>query len=254
MEFLWLGQSGIHLRFGDLNVYADPYLTDSVAAAFGSSLQRQVPVPVVPSSVVDADWVLVSHDHLDHCDPDSLLGILAASPKSRIIGPSPVFRLLDRLGVPRERMRAASGAWQPLNAHVEVRAVPAAHPTPVADDKSWTEVGFVLRLGNSLTYFAGDTSPNESIMAELGDMGPFDTAFVPVNERNYFRDREGILGNMSVRECLQFATEIGVRKLIPIHWDMFLPNSVHPDEIRLVYASGSYPFELLIAEHGVWYR
>jgi L-ascorbate metabolism protein UlaG (beta-lactamase superfamily) len=70
---------------------------------------------------------------------------------------------------------------------------------------------------------------------------------LPVNERNYYRDRAGIIGNMSVREAFAFAEEIGVDTVIPIHWDLFGPNSVLPDEIILVHRHLSPRFRLALS-------
>ena len=49
---------------------------------------------------------------------------------------------------------------------------------------------------------------------------------------------------MSVREAFQYAEEIGARTVIPIHWDMFEPNSVLPEEIELLYAKLQPDFRL----------
>jgi L-ascorbate metabolism protein UlaG (beta-lactamase superfamily) len=42
------------------------------------------------------------------------------------------------------------------------------------------------------------------------------------------------------------AAEIGVRTLVPMHWDMFAPNSVFREEIELVYGRLNAPFALSI--------
>ncbi|MGH2708602.1 MAG: MBL fold metallo-hydrolase, partial [Actinomycetota bacterium] len=82
------------------------------------------------------------------------------------------------------------------------------------------------------------------LLAVLRGLGPIDVAFLPVNERSFFRKRRGIIGNMSVREAFAMAAEIGVRTLVPMHWDMFAPNSVFREEIELVYGRLSPPFAL----------
>ena len=48
----------------------------------------------------------------------------------------------------------------------------------------------------------------------------------------FFRARRGIIGNLSVHEAFQFAEEIAVKQLVPVHWDMFAANAVDPEEIR----------------------
>ena len=68
-----LGQCGFRIQLGNTVVYTDPYLTNHVAEVEGQEMHRLRPVPLEPSSVSDADFVLVTHAHLDH-DSESLCG------------------------------------------------------------------------------------------------------------------------------------------------------------------------------------
>jgi hypothetical protein len=105
----------------------------------------------------------------------------------------------------------------------------------------------VLEYGGKRIYFAGDTVVAEELLGALSKAGPIHTAFLPVNEHNYFKGRRGIIGNMSVREAFQLAEEIGARQVVPVHWDMFAANSVGIDEIRLTYRHLKPRFRLLLS-------
>ena len=67
-----------------------------------------------------------------------------------------------------------------------------------------------------------------------------------INERNFFRDRCGIIGNMSLREAFEFADEIQSEQVVPLHWDMFAINAVDIEEIRLTYKILKSSFSLLV--------
>jgi L-ascorbate metabolism protein UlaG (beta-lactamase superfamily) len=236
------------LSFGDLTLYIDPYLSESVAEQFGEHLRRQVPPPLAPNEVKDADWVLITHEHLDHLDPKTLEGISRASAGCRVICPAAWVESVIACGFPRDRVQVVSEDWLPLNSEVSVRAVPAAHPHVERDANGHLlRVGYVLRFPGVTVYHAGDTSPDDAILAALRSCGPVDIALLPINERNFYRDREGILGNMSVREAMAFATELGVGLLVPIHWDLFAPNSVLPEEVTLLHRALNPPFALAFA-------
>ena len=71
---------------------------------------------------------------------------------------------------------------------------------------------------------------------------------LPVNEDNYFRRRRGIVGNMTVREAFGLASEVGIRTVLPVHWDMFCVNSTSLLEIQAVYDSFDWPFKLLFPD------
>src|SRR3546814_768386 len=98
-----LGQSGCRLGFPGCTVYLDPYLSNSVQELDAADLARLAPIPLAPSEVTDADWVLITHDHIDHCDPHTLPALAAASPRARFLGPTSVLGLLARWGIAAER-------------------------------------------------------------------------------------------------------------------------------------------------------
>src|SRR3546814_2410822 len=89
-----LGQSGCRLGFPGCTIYVDPYLSNSVQELDAPDLARLTPIPLQPGQVDDADWVLITHDHIDHCDPHTLPALAEASPTASFVGPAPVLRLL----------------------------------------------------------------------------------------------------------------------------------------------------------------
>jgi L-ascorbate metabolism protein UlaG (beta-lactamase superfamily) len=150
-------------------------------------------------------------------------------------------------GIAEARLVTAPEHWIALASGIRLTGVPAAHPTIERDQEGHLRfVGYVLECGGRRIYHAGDTSPASEMIARLSELAPIDTAFLPVNERNYYRQARGIVGNMTVREAFQLAADLKVRALVPMHWDMFAPNSVYPEEIRLLFELMNPPFEMLI--------
>ena len=242
-----LGQSGVRLSLPGTVVYIDPYLSNSVQALHDAYLISQVPIPLHPVDVTDADLVFITHEHTDHCDPHTLPIIALASPRTRFVCPEPVAVKLLELGIQPDRIDAASEEWVDIASGLRVRAVPAAHPEIVRDAMGRLAcVGYLIEIGSRRIYIAGDTCVKQEIIDVLVAQGPVHTAFLPVNEQNYFRKRRGIIGNMSVREAFLFAEEIGAKQVVAVHWDMFATNAVEPDEIRLIHQRMDPNFALLI--------
>jgi L-ascorbate metabolism protein UlaG (beta-lactamase superfamily) len=242
-----LGQSGFRFQFGDVVVYTDPYLSDHVAESEGAEMHRLFPVTIEPGAVTDADFVLISHAHLDHCDFSTVLPLARASSKCMIVCPNEVARSLKGRGISDKRLIAAREEWIGLGEGLRVMPVPAAHTEIEHDtDGLLRYVGYVIEYQGRRIYHAGDTSPAMALLERLKQLTPIDTAFLPVNERNFYRERRGIIGNMSVREAFQMATDIGVKVLVPIHWDMFAPNSVYLEEIELLYRLMQPSFDMKV--------
>lgn len=230
-----LGQSSVRFTTPSGSLLVDPYLTDSVAEQYGEALRRLHPCPVTFAELSDTRAVLITHAHLDHCDPASVLGILEHAPGARIIAPLSARTILQAAGIASSRLEVAQHAWMPLFDDVRMHAVPAVHPTPDREPNGeWGSIGYVLEIGEQRYYHAGDTSPAQVIVDAVRALAPT-IGFIPVNERNYYRERAGIIGNMSVREAFAFAEELGLETLIPVHWELFAPNSTSREEIELVH-------------------
>jgi L-ascorbate metabolism protein UlaG (beta-lactamase superfamily) len=242
-----LGQTGLKIDLGSVCVLVDPYLSNSVQELDAPDLVRQVPIAYPPSSLNQVDWVLITHEHMDHCDPHTIPRIAEASPGARFMAPEPVRRQLLEWDISKERVVPTSASWTDLGAHLRVRAVPAAHPRIIlAQDGQPKAVGYLLERHQKRILVAGDTSACEDVITSLKALRPIHTALLPVNEDNFFRRRRGIVGNMSVREAFGLAAELEVREVVPVHWDLFEVNSTSPEEIQAVYQSRPWPFRLVM--------
>ncbi|MCX5758353.1 MAG: MBL fold metallo-hydrolase, partial [Candidatus Hydrogenedentes bacterium] len=112
----WLGQAGFACKSprGTV-VYIDPYLSNS-AAVTAPEFGRQLPVPIEPEDL-RADLVLVTHDHLDHLDPETIRRYPRRH-STQFVAPRLAARKLRELGVPpRQIKRVDSGeqwTWHQL--------------------------------------------------------------------------------------------------------------------------------------------
>lgn len=241
-----LGQSGLRIDGDQFTILVDPYLSHSVQELESQQVKRKVPIPYLPHDLTMIDWVLVTHNHLDHCDPHTLPIIARVSPKACFIGPLSVRTQLEAWGIERQRIFASTLSEFELGNKLKVQAVPAAHPKLCLDfNQEPHSVGYFFKGVKHNLYLAGDTSVCDELLVHLKNLDPIDYALLPVNEDNYFRRRQGIIGNMSIREAFELAAEVGVKNVAPVHWDMFEVNSVDLTEIKSVYSAYDWPFKLI---------
>jgi L-ascorbate metabolism protein UlaG (beta-lactamase superfamily) len=204
-----------------------------------------LPAPVKLFESQKIDFVFITHGHLDHCDPVSLNLIVDKNSDVTIFGPNSISSILSGFEKLKRRFIPISANEIGLTDGLMVNVIPAAHTEIVLDGNGFYEcVGYVFKTSHTCVYHSGDTIPHSDIVATLSSLAPFDIVFLPCNERNYYRERDGIVGNMSVREIFQFAVEINARTVCPIHWDMFHTNSTFPEEIELVYRLSNLPFKM----------
>jgi L-ascorbate metabolism protein UlaG (beta-lactamase superfamily) len=249
-----LGQVGYLFEKNGARILIDPYLTDSVADNFGAALRRRFAPTLSAGALVDVDWVLLTHAHMDHADAASLASIRASSPRARFLCAYEAEPIVLAAGVPPLQVTRASGQVVPGAGGVVFHTIPAAHTAlerNAANELRY--VGFLLQWDDLTIYHAGDTIPHAEIFSALAGR-LIDYAFLPVNERNYFRDAAGIVGNMSAREAFEFARVIGARTLIPTHWDLFEPNGAFPWEVEALHQALNPPFALRFLPCGAVYR
>jgi L-ascorbate 6-phosphate lactonase len=226
-ELTWLGQAGFRLAIGGLQVLIDPFLSEHEA--------RLYPPPDLPPLATGIDFLLVTHDHVDHLDLGFLPRLTELSPGATVVLPTPCVGRVDALGTGLRVIGVQPGDSLDLSGTVKLEVLPAWHAVEVAD--GYTEgragdglarfVGYVVRTPTISLYHSGDTIVTDGLREALAATS-VDVALLPINGRDYFREAVGLVGNMDAREAVRLAEEAGVKLLIPMHWDLFAGNTVRP--------------------------
>ncbi len=241
---LWaLGQSGFAIKGGNTVVYIDPYLSGyvgEVGRTASGRRPRQFPPPLSSGEATNAQWVFCTHDHNDHTDPETLGPLAQASPRARFIGPASSREILRSLAIPDDRILVplvdAPQTFGPLG----FTAIPAAHYGLDRDaEGGYCYLGFILHLNGVTLYHAGDTILYDGLV-ERSRQHSIDIACLPVNGRDGWRERRGMIGNLDGREAAELAVAIGADVLIPMHNDMFAANHVTP-AILADFLDRTYP-------------
>jgi L-ascorbate 6-phosphate lactonase len=240
----WLGQASFRFDAGGRRILVDPF--------FGEHEARRYPPAAVDEHGAGVDWLLVTHEHLDHLDPFSLREVAARSPALTIVAPAPLEPMV-REAAPDAAFRGVGrGDRLELDGAGAVTVVPAIHGRTVADgypdDPAF--VGYVLDLGGTSVYHAGDTIVTDALVAALMPLR-VDVALLPVNGRTYYRERADLVGNMGPRDAVALATEIGAPVLVPIHWDLFEGNTESPGRVVDDAVEAGAPLHVVTLRRGV---
>lgn len=232
----WLGQASFVVKAtvngASHTIYLDPFLVPHHS--------RLVP-PAFPGEAVDnADLVLCTHDHLDHIDPVALPAIAKASPRAKVLVPGIARDKVIGLGIPADQV-----VVPPIDAAVEysaasVTAIPAAHEElDYSPERGYPYLGYVVRLGDMTLYHSGDCTIYEGLAERLKAHRP-DVALLPINGHDWYRTREGTIGNMTYREAVDLAHDVGIGLTIPMHFGMFRGNTEPPGNF-VNYVHEFYP-------------
>jgi len=194
VEIQYLGHASFRVVQNGTEILIDPY--------FSNDNKRKEPAKF-DFRDLKPKFILITHEHFDHCDPQ-VVSILADKFKSKIIGPPPVERVLNRTVI---KVRPGTKLEYP---DFTLRATPAFH------HQSEFPIGYLLDFNGLRLYHAGDTYYDK----ELAKINT-DVALLPIGG-NY---------TMTGEEALKLAEEMGPRIIIPMHYNTF-------DEIK------ADPFEL----------
>ncbi|HLQ64229.1 MAG TPA: MBL fold metallo-hydrolase [bacterium] len=230
---IWfLGQASVVLRTERWTIYIDPYLSDfveRVTRARGEPIVRRYPSLVDPAAVRNADLVLVTHDHEDHLDLDTLPIVAGASPQARFVLPGRSARILAETGIARERILVppAGETIAPLPG-LTLAAIPAAHEELEQEPGLGHRFfGYVLDAQGVRVYHSGDTLVYPGL-PELLQRHRVAVGLVVINGRDYVRRERGIVGNMTSQEAADLADAAGFDLTIPLHYDLFERNGERP--------------------------
>jgi L-ascorbate 6-phosphate lactonase len=240
----WLGQASFRFDAGGRRILVDPF--------FGEHEARRYPPLPIDEHGAGVDWLLVTHEHIDHLDPFSLREVAARSPDLTIVAPAPLEPMV-REAAPDAGFRGVDRGdrLELVDAGV-CTVVPAIHGRTVADgypdDPAF--VGYVLELDGTSLYHAGDTIVTDGLRAALAPLA-VDVALLPVNGRTHYREAEGLVGNMGTRDAVALATEIGATVLVPYHWDLFRGNTEWPGRVVDDAVEAEAPLHVLTLRRGV---
>ncbi len=217
MKITYLGQAGLLFEADGKKIVIDPYLSDNVKNFEPQNARRQ---PIDERFLrIRPDMILITHNHLDHLDKETLKYYLTPDSNALVFCPTGGYAEL-RKTYPDTKCNYilfnAGTEWTEGN--IRIRAVAAEHSDPNA-------IGFFLTLEGKNYYVTGDTLYSERVFASLPEES-IHAVFLPCNGRG---------NNMNMTDAARFAARTGARYAIPIHiglFDNFTGKAfIHPNKI-----------------------
>ena len=200
MKITWIGQAGIMMETEDTCILVDPYLSDSCGKKNPKSARR---IPVDEALLkVRPQILLITHDHLDHLDPETLEHYLSSEEKILVLAGANAWEKLRAMGGNHNYVRMTPGCEWSVGS-LRITAVSACH-------SDVTAVGFLIQEGNKQYYVTGDTLYDQTIFAQIPRN--VEAVFLPIN---------GVGNNMNAKDATRFAQRIGAKYSVPLHFGLF---------------------------------
>jgi L-ascorbate metabolism protein UlaG (beta-lactamase superfamily) len=214
----WYGHSSALIEVDGYRILADPVWSDRCSPSRAVGPQRLHPVPAALEALPAIDAVIVSHDHYDHLDVDTIRQ-LALTQRAKFFVPLGIGAHLRAWQIPAERIVELDWNQGARLGELELVCTPARHfsgrflTRNVTLWSSWAIIGPRHRA-----FFGGDTGYSKGFAGIGVDHGPFDLTLMPVGAYHpgwpdiHMNPEDAVRAHRDV-------TDDGL--LVPIHWATF---------------------------------
>ncbi|KAJ1922446.1 Protein-lysine N-methyltransferase efm4 [Tieghemiomyces parasiticus] len=251
LQLTWLGHASFLLQANGLNILFDPVFSERCSFVQFAGPKRVRPTPCKVEDLPPIDLVVISHNHYDHMDVNTI----------RSLGPKPVYCVplgnkawLEDLGVTNIRemdwwdeadlqLGVAADTTSPLHG-VKVVCTPCQHFTgrSLTDRYRTLWASFCLLFPNGQRfYFAGDTgyrtvrdraheltldtaedtTPVCPAFREIGERyGPFDLSCIPIGAYSPRWVFSPV--HCSPEDAVRLHEDVRSKKSVGMHWGTFI--------------------------------
>ncbi|MCX2574204.1 MBL fold metallo-hydrolase [Pedobacter sandarakinus] len=223
-EIIWFGHSSYLVKINGLRILVDPIFSKA-ASPFSFIGSKAFPGTELVKSThfKDIDVLLITHDHYDHLDYESVVTI--APQAKKIITSVGVGSHLERWGInPNQIIELCWHESINVFNKLTFTAVPARHFTGRKFKRNQTLwSAFVLKSDQHQLFLGGD-SGYDSHFREIGKTyGPFDLAVLECGQYNAYWPYI----HMFPTEVVKAAIDLQAKALLPVHWGKF-SLAMHP--------------------------
>jgi N-acyl-phosphatidylethanolamine-hydrolysing phospholipase D len=214
----WIGHATLLVQIGGLNVLTDPHWSERASPVGFAGPRRLVPPGMRFEDLPRIHAVVISHDHYDHLDADTVER-LAREHRPRFFVPLGMKEWLADHGA---HDVVELDWWEAAQFRgLTFTCTPAQHSSGrgVRDQNQRLWSSWVIAGGGKKMWFAGDTGYT-SALREIGKrLGPFDLAAIPVGGYSAWERRHP--NHVNPEEALQLFEEQNARLMVPIHFGTF---------------------------------
>lgn len=216
----WIGHATLLVRLGGLNVLTDPHFSERASPVGFAGPKRYQPPGVALEDLPEIHAVVISHNHYDHLDVDSVQQLHARSGGTlRFFVPLGLKPWFARLGIDNV---TELDWWEHAKlGGVRFTLTPAQHWSArgLFDRYRTLWGGWAIQASDFSFFFAGDTGYSSDFAQIRRRLGPFDLAAIPIGayEPRWFMR----IHHVDPAEALRIHQDLGARQSLGVHWGTF---------------------------------
>lgn len=219
LRVTWLGHSTLLVELDGARLLLDPVWGER-ASPFTSLGPKRFYAPPLPlSDLPPVDAIVISHDHYDHLDYDTVVQLRARA--TTWVVPLGVGAHLERWGVATTNIVELDWWEDTRVGPITLTCTPSRHfsgrSVLFADQNATLWAGWALRGPTHRVFYSGDTALHPAF-AEIGErLGPFDVGMFEVGAYNalwsdvHLGPEQAVIAHGLVQAHL----------FVPVHWGLF---------------------------------
>ncbi len=215
----WIGHATLLVQMGGASFLTDPIWSKTASPVSWLGPRRFVEPGVALEDLPPIDFVVISHNHFDHLDLDTLSRLAERDAATRFLVPLRNAKLLERRGI--TNVTELDWGQHVEAAKLRVYCLPAQHWSRrgLRDSRwalwsSWAVVGPERRF-----YFGGDTGYFPGLERIGRALGPFDLAALPIGA--YEPQAMMRVFHLDPEQAVRAALELRARRALGIHYGTF---------------------------------
>ncbi|MEJ6022505.1 MBL fold metallo-hydrolase [Ramlibacter sp. PS4R-6] len=212
----WLGHASVLLEIDGVRVMTDPVLSRRVSPFQFIGPARLHATPLAIGALQNVDAVVISHDHFDHLDMDTVQA-LARGGTRFFVGLGIGAHLL-RWGVPAAQVQDMDWWDSATIGGVTIHCLPARHYSGRKSmDNSTLWSSWMIKGPRNSVYFSGDTGYAGHFKEIREKLGAPDLSMLKIGA--YDETWKDI--HMTPESAVRAHMELGAKTLLPVHWATF---------------------------------
>ncbi|RUO61871.1 MBL fold metallo-hydrolase [Pseudidiomarina insulisalsae] len=218
-QLTWLGHATFLLQYRGMNVLTDPILSERASPLSFTGPKRLTPAPLTVAELPPIDVVIISHNHYDHLDQETILKL---GNQVDYFVPLGLTEWFVEQGISAQRVHEFDW-WDARSFNtLQATATPSQHWSARSlfdkNDTLWTS--WHLRIGDWEVWFAGDSGYNPYQFKEIGQRFPdIDDALIPIGAYlpRWFMKPQ----HVNPEEAVLMHLDLGAKRSYAMHWGTF---------------------------------
>ncbi|MGH8530060.1 MAG: MBL fold metallo-hydrolase [Nevskiales bacterium] len=212
----WFGHSSVLIEMDGVRIMTDPVLSERASPFQFAGPRRFHPLPLALEQLANIDAVVISHDHFDHLDMDTIRHLARGGTQFHVgLG---IGAHLERWNVPASQIVEMEWWEQVQVKGVRIHCTPARHYSGRKSmDNSTLWSSWMLQGPRHSVYYSGDTGYAPHFREIRQRLGAADLSLMKVGA--YGEPWLDI--HMDPESAVQAHLDLGAATLLPLHWATF---------------------------------